>query len=185
MPLPWLIGAAVVAAVAAVAKAVSDDSPSSTSSSSSGDTERREQEREAKRRRKREHLETSIVNLKRNRLENARTLLARAAEVLGKQSDSTVGLTVSRFEEALKAKSQATTDYAKALSSILSIDDASLGACTNKELDKFRVNLRALDSLYSSTALSDAEREDLAALHDASNRLERLQRLKNEIEQQA
>lgn len=184
MPLPWLIGAAVVAAVTAVAKAVSDDSPSSTSSSNSGAAERREQEREAELRRKREHLETRIVNLKRNRLESARTLLARAAEVLGKRSGSTVGLTVSKFEEALKTKAQATSDYAKVLSSLLSIDGGSQGACTGKELDRFRVNLRALDSLYSTTALSDAEREDLAAFHDASNRLERLQRLKNEIEQQ-
>jgi hypothetical protein len=200
-----------VAAATALVKAATDDSSSSTSSSS-GEEERREQEREAERRRKRERLETSIVNLKRNRLESARTLYARAAQVLGKQSGSTVGLTVSRFEEALNAKIQATSEYARALSSVLSIDGASNGACTSKELDRFRVNLQALDSLSSGmgisspltglvgavlsaqqaatgqlsvTVLSEAEREDLAALSDASNRLERLQRLKNEIEQQA
>lgn len=218
MPLPWLIGAAVVAAAAAVVKAVSDDD--SSSSSISGEEERRKQEREAKRQRKREGLETRLVNLKRNRLESARNLLARSMEVLEKSPVSAVGLTASKFDAALKAKKPATSEYAQALSSALGIEEASQSGCSRRELSHFLANLQALDSLYSGASLgtlcfltgaaighagparavfesmhaptkqtsvivlSDAEREALDNITQASTRLKRLQRLKSQIEQQ-
>jgi len=139
-------------------------------------------------------------------------------------------VTVPQLDEALKAKTQARSEYAKAMRSALNIDEASKRGCTRKEIDSFLVNLQALDSLASIrhgalggiigsvyddssssikhhtwgaaagsffgnmrepdslpsiAELSDSEREDLAALNDASSRLERFQRLKNNIEQQA
>lgn len=52
MPLPWLIGAAVVAGVAAIVASSDDDKPSNNNSNNNGDEERRRQaaERERKER---------------------------------------------------------------------------------------------------------------------------------------
>lgn len=121
MPLPWLIGAAVVAAAAAVVKAVSDDD--SPSSSNSGDAERRRQEREAQLQRERDGLAAQVVSLKKDRLEEARALLALSAETLEQLPRKTVGLNTSNFESALMAKLPASSAYAQSLSAILDLTD--------------------------------------------------------------
>lgn len=183
MPLPWLIGAAVVAAAAAVVKAVSDDDDNSSSSSSiDEDCLKREQECEAERQRQRQRLETRIANLKKNRLENVRTLLKGSAESLGKPPAVTLGLTVSQVKEALKSTTAASSEYAKSLSSAVSIrgDQAT---CTRQELKEFSLNLQLLETLSSATTLSETERDDLMSLHKASSRLDRLRQLRNEIKQ--
>ena len=56
MPLPWLIGAAVVAGVAAIVASSDDDKPSNNNSNNNGDEERRRQaaERERKERERNE-----------------------------------------------------------------------------------------------------------------------------------
>ena len=85
MPLPWLIGAAVVAAVAVVAKAVSDDS--SSSDDSDGDRERRRQEQAAKRQRDREGLQARIQALAGEQREQLKAQLRVAASALVSPSD--------------------------------------------------------------------------------------------------
>ncbi|EPO6706516.1 hypothetical protein ACR96V_31745 [Pseudomonas aeruginosa] len=182
MPLPWLIGAAVVAAAAAVVKAVSDDD--SPSSSSSGDAERRRQEREAQLQRERDGLAAQVVNLKKDRLEEARELLALSAEALEQLPRKTVGLSTSNFETALMAKLPASSEYAQSLGAILDLADYGEKDFTQKERGEFLVNLQILESLYGAISVSSERLRDLAALREAGSRLNSLQDLKHQLEQQ-
>lgn len=184
MPLPWLIGAAVVAAAAVVAKVVTDDDSSSSSSSSSADGERRKQEREARLQRERDGLAAQLANLKKNRLEDARKLLVGSAEALEKRPGASVGLTASKFEVALKARVRATSPYAQALGVALSIPDHVHEGFTQDELDQFLVNLQVFENLYAPVVLGAEEQQGFTALQARGNRLQQLQRLKNQIEQQ-
>lgn len=181
MPLPWLIGAAVVAATVAVAKAVRDDD--SQPLSDSGDTERRRQEQEARLQRKRDGLAAQVASLKKDRLEEASELLARSAKILEQLPRKTVGLSTSKFEAALIGKLQSSSAYAQCLSA--TFDPASHGKrdFTQKELDGFLVNLQMLESLYGPISVSSERRQDLAEFQEVDSRLNRLQHLKQQIEQ--
>ncbi len=176
MPLPWLIGAAVVAAATAVAKAVYDDD---SASSNSGEEERLEQEREAKRQHELERLETQLVNLKKNRLERAHGLLVSSASALGKPLEITVQLesehsrfsglgvagpaigvgimgrqletknklTLKKLDSALISKEIATSEYAQAMDSALRAGESSQSTYSSEVLTKFLTNLRVIESL--------------------------------------
>lgn len=181
MPLPWLIGAAVVAAAAAVAAAVSnDDKPSSDS----GEAERRRQEREARLQREREGLTAKAASLKKDRLEEARELLALSAETLAQLPRKTVGLSTSDLESALKAKPQAISAYAESLGAILGLAEHSREEISHQERDEFLVNLQMLENLYGPIPFGSEEQRDLAELQEVGRRLDRLQNLKQQLEQQ-
>lgn len=232
MPLPWLIGAAAVLLTTAVVKAITDDDD--MSSSTSGKEERRSQEREASRQRERDSLSAKLGNNKKNRLVDARKLLAESAKALGKRPSMAGGLTTSKFETALKAKTKATSLgatqlwfptevtqltsslqakdalkslgtffgndnarmadlngeppttslYAKSLRTAMAVRDHSSEDCTQKEQDDLLVNLQILENLSEPVQLSAEEQQDFAALQEAASRLQKLQHLKNQIEQQ-
>lgn len=182
MPLPWLIGAAVVAAAAAVVKAVSnDDSPSS---SDSEDAEHRRHEREARLQRKREGLAAKAVSLKKDRLEEARALLALSAETLAQLPKKTVGLNTSDFESALMAKPQAISAYAESLGAILGLAEHRREDIPQQERDELLVNLQMLESLYGPIPFGSEGQRDLTALQEVGSRLDRLKNLKQQLEQQ-
>ena len=104
MPLPWLIGAAAVAAVTAIVKAVSDDSPSSSSSSSSssGDAERRKQERAAKYEREQQGLKDRISNLEKDRREQLKAQLNSAAQTLGQPVKTMVPAKTAESQKTMR-----------------------------------------------------------------------------------
>ncbi len=184
MPLPWLIGAAVVAAAAAVVKAVTDDdSPSSTPSPTSGEEDRRKQQREAKRQRERDGLRAQLANLKKNRLAEARELLARSAQALEKPPGKAIGLTTPRFENALMAGSPATSAYAQELGAVLALSEHAQASCSAEERDEFLVNLRALENLYHPLEMTAAEQQGRAAITESAARLEQLRQLEQQLEQ--
>lgn len=210
MPLPWLIGAAVVGAVAVVAKAISNDD--SSSDSDSDDAERREQEREAKRQRKHDRLTAQLANLKKDRLEESSELLAHSTRALeqfpkkkielretpfwlglepgaealfaqsGEQSNNTVDL--HTFEAALESEVLATSAYAQGMGSILDLADHSQGDFNLAERDEFLVNLQLVESLYGPFPFDSEELRNLTALREARSHIDSLQRLKQQLEQQ-
>lgn len=182
MPLPWLIGAAVVAAAAAVVKAVSDDAPSS--SSRSGESVMRRQERDARIQRERDSLSTRLKNLKHNRLEESRKLLATSAETLAQPPKKAMEVSTPKFEDALLAKLQARSGYARGMSKLLSTPKHSRGVCPQKERSEFLVNLQVLESLYGPLTFGKEEQQTLAAIKESGSRLNKLQKLKQQLEQQ-
>lgn len=182
MPLPWLIGAAVVAAAAAVVKAVNDDD--SSSSSDSGDAERLRQEREARLQRERDGLVAKIDGLKKDRLVEARDLLARSVATLLQPPRKIDAPSASDFEKAIVINSQSISAYAQGLNKILSIPEHSEKHFTQKEKDEFLTNLHKLESLTGPITFGEEEQRSLVALSNASSRLDRLQNLKQQLEQQ-
>lgn len=182
MPLPWLIGAAVVAAAAAVVKAVNDDD--SPSSYDSGDAERRRQEREARLQRERDSLVAKVKNLKKDSLIEAHELLARSAEVLVPLPRKTAVLSTSQLENACMAKLQSDSTYARSLDEILRMPEHRRKDFTQNERSEFLVNLQMLEKLYDPIPFGSEEQRDLAALREVRSRLERLQNLKQQLEQQ-
>jgi hypothetical protein len=182
MPLPWLIGAAVVAAAAAVVKVIADDD--SAPSSDSGDAERRRQEREARLQRERDGLSAQVVSLKKDRLEEARELLARAAETLEQLPKKTFGLNTPEFESALMAKLQSTSAYAQSLGKILDMPEPWLNNFTQNELAEFLINLQMLETLYGPVPFGKEGQQQLATLTEVGRRLNKLQELKQQLEQQ-
>jgi len=182
MPLPWLIGAAVVAAAAAVVKAISDDD--SPSSSDSGEAERRRQEREARIQRKRDGLTAYAASLKKDRLAEARELLALSAETLAQLPKKTIELNTSDFESALKTKSKSVFEYAGLLCALINPAEYSQEKTSQQERDELLVNLQILESLYGPIPFGNEEQRDLAALRETGSRLDRLQNLKQQLEQQ-
>lgn len=182
MPLPWLIGAAVVAAAAAVVKAVSDDDIKP--SSDSGDAERRTQEREARLKRERDGLSTQLKNLKLERLEEARRLLALSADTLSQPPQKAMELSTPKIEASLMAEQPASSCYAQGMSAILSITDHSQNDFTRKEQDEFLVNMQMLESLYGPITFDSEGERDLAALRQTEMQLNRLMQLKQQIEEQ-
>ncbi|MCP8465076.1 hypothetical protein NK553_14075 [Pseudomonas sp. ZM23] len=199
MPLPWLIGAAVVAATAAVIKAVSDDdSSSSSSSSSAGAAERQRQEREASRQRERGALEAQLAGKRKSQLEEASAYLACSLEALGKAPDSIGGLSCERFQDALKADAAADFEYAQLLSTALRCNGAEQDANVARELDSALGNLLVLERLFlggqtsrlpeaerqAAIELSKSERKDLDKILAADERLEALRSLKQQIQAQ-
>lgn len=180
MPIPWLIGAAVVAAAAAVVAAVSDDDK--PSSSDSGEKERRRQEREARLQRERDRLTSYLTNLNKDRLAEARDLLALSAETLAQLPKMTAGLDTSDFERALKIKSKADSAYSESLNMILD-PTYSQGGGSQQERNEFLVHLQILEVLYGPIPLGDVERRDLAELREVGRRSDKLQNLKQQLEQ--
>ena len=182
MPLPWLIGAAAVAAVTAIVKAVSDDSPSSSSSSSSssGDAERRKQERAAKREREQQGLKDRISNLEKDRREQLKTQLNSAAQTLG-QPMKAMGpaKTATQLEQAVANQQYSGSAYGDAMKIILHADSA-FSAVKSK---RFLLQLNVLEALTAPLAAQQAEQQAQAQLQQSAARIKRLQQLKNTVEQ--
>lgn len=193
MPLPWLIGAAAVAAVTAIVKAVSDDSPSSSSSTSTyDDSARRRQELEAKRQRERENLKARVQALAQERREQLKAHLRVAASVLASPSDphnpvsqclskmtklTLEGVTGDQLEQRIRSTASSTSSYGKTVKSILQASRALESGCVIQFMQG--VNL-----LETVTAPADAAASDQAALaqtQDAQARIERLQLLKRQL----
>ena len=182
MPLPWLIGAAAVAAVTAIVKAVSDDSPSSSSStsSSSGDAERRKQELAAKREREQQGLKDRISNLEKDRREQLKTQLNSAAQTLG-QPMKAMGpaKTATQLEQAVANQQYSGSAYGDAMKIILHADSA-FSAVKSK---RFLLQLNVLEALTAPLAAQQAEQQAQAQLQQSAARIKRLQKLKNTVEQ--
>lgn len=182
MPLPWLIGIAAVAAVAAVAKAVSDDGDSS---SSSDDSQRHEQERLAKREKQRQSLSTQLANLKKNQITRAHDILRNSVEALSKNKNIIHETrNKERLESALKSQVKSTSEYAKAMANLIKTDEISQGQNPDNILKELLMNIKVFDSLFLSIALNDSERTDIKNMKTIVSRLERLQKLKNQLELQ-
>lgn len=182
MPLPWLIGAVAVAAVTAIVKAVSDDSPSSSSStsSSSGDAERRKQELAAKREREQQGLKDRISNLEKDRREQLKTQLNRAAQTLG-QPMKAMGpaKTATQLEQAVANQQYSGSAYGDAMKIILHADSA-FSAVKSK---RFLLQLNVLEALTAPLAAQQVEQQAQAQLQQSAARIKRLQQLKNTVEQ--
>ena len=183
MPLPWILGALGVAAVTAVVNAITGDDDSSSSRNDSGDEERREQEREARLQRKREGLAAKAANLKKERLAEAHGLLALSAKTLAELTGEPTRPSASAFENALKAEFQAKSAYAKNMSAILGLAVHRQKDISQQERKEFLVNLEMLESLYGPIPFGSEEQRDLAELRAVGRRLDRLQNLKQQIEQ--
>lgn len=181
MPLPWLIGAAVVAVAATVAKVVSDDSPRP---SGSGEAERRRQEREARIQRERENLTSKASNLKKDRLAEAREHLACSAAGLANLPRVTTGITSPKIESALMDEQQASSEYAQSMGEILGMPDNSQNGLPQKDRQEFLVNLKVLENFYGPIPFDNEGKRDLAALRQIGMQLNRLVQLKQQIEEQ-
>ena len=182
MPLPWLIGAAAVAAVTAIVKAVSDDSPSSSSSSSSssGDAERRKQELAAKREREQQSLKDRISNLEKDRREQLKTQLNGAAQTLGQPVKAMApAKTATQLEQAVANQQYSGSAYGDVMKIILHADSA-FSAVKSK---RFLLQLNVLESLTAPLAAQQAEQQAQAQLQQSAARIKRLQQLKNTVEQ--
>jgi hypothetical protein len=182
MPLPWLIGAAAVAAVTAIVKAVSDDSPSSSSSSSSssGDAERRKQELAAKREREQQSLKDRISNLEKDRREQLKTQLNGAAQTLGQPVKAMApAKTATQLEQAVANQQYSGSAYGDAMKFILRADSAFSAVKSNS----FLLQLNVLESLTAPLAAQQAEQQAQAQLQQSAAQIKRLQKLKNTVEQ--
>ncbi len=181
MPLPWLIGAAVVAVAATVAKVVSDDSPRPADS---GEAERRRQEREARIQRERENLTSKASNLKKDRLAEAREHLACSAAGLANLPRVTTGITTPKIESALMDEQQASSEYAQSMGEILDMPDNSQNGLRQKDRQEFLVNLKVLENFYGPIHFDNEGKRDLAELRQIGMQLNRLVQLKQQIEEQ-
>lgn len=197
MPLPWLIGAAAVAAVAAIAKAVSGDSPSSSSSTTTyDDSHRRKQEEEAKRQRERENFKARVQSLAGERREQLKAGLRAAATTLASTSDkhnpvseglskmaklTLDGVTGDQLEQRIRSTASSTSDYSMTVKAILQASPALEG----EHVVHFMQGMNLLEIV---TAPADPSASDLAALakaQAAQQRIERLQLLKRQLLPQA
>lgn len=175
MPIPWLIGAAVVAAAAAVAKAVSDDS-----SSSSYDDEyeqRRQQEREAERSRKRSALVGKIAGIERETPAAAYEGLQSAAKALsGRQVSLRQNISPDEFFEIF-SRSGGDSDSAYANMLKLALGKNAAGQeLKNNELSSLMSGVVALKHASAGAGLV-MNNDDMAAYHSLRNSLGRLERL--------
>ena len=197
MPLPWLIGAAAVAAVAAIAKAVSGDSPSTSSSTTTyDDSHRRKQEEEAKRQRERENLKARVQSLAGERREQLKAGLRAAATTLASTADkhnpvseglskmaklTLDGVTGDQLEQRIRSTASSTSNYSKTVKAILQASPALEG----EHVVHFMQGMNLLEIV---TAPADPSASDLAALakvQAAQQRIERLQLLKRQLLPQA
>lgn len=197
MPLPWLIGAAAVAAVAAIAKAVSGDSPSSSSSTTTyDDSHRRKQEEEAKRQRERENFKARVQSLAGERREQLKAGLRAAATTLASTADkhnpvseglskmaklTLDGVTGDQLEQRIRSTASSTSNYSKTVKAILQASPALEG----EHVVHFMQGMNLLEIV---TAPADPSASDLAALakvQAAQQRIERLQQLKRQLLPQA
>lgn len=182
MPLPWLIGAAAVAAVTAIVKAVSDDSPSSSSSSSSrsGDAERRKQERAAKHEREQQGLKDRISNLEKDRREQLKAQINSAAQTLGQPVKTMApAKTATQLEQAVASTQSSGSAYGDAMKIILRADSA-LSAVKSK---RFLLQLNVFEALTAPLAAQQAQQQAQVQLQQSAARIKRLQQLKSTVEQ--
>ncbi len=177
MPLPWLIGGALVAAVAAFVAIADDDD-------TSGEEERRAQERDAARQRERDTCTARLANLQKNRLEEAHALLCRAAEVLGKHRGTIGDLTVTELRYAINSEVQASSEYAQSLLAAVSVGSQSEDDWTASEQQELMANLQLFEDLAGPVQVMPEEERDIVAVLEAAGRLERLKMLKAEIERE-
>lgn len=196
MPLPWLIGAAAVAAVAAIAKAVSDDSPTPSSSTKTYDIERNRQEQDAKRQRERDSLKARVQSLAGERRERLKAGLRTAASALTFSSDKhdpvseslskLAGLTLNevpgdQLEQRMRSTASSTSSYGKTVKAILQ-------ASPTLESEQVVQFMQGVNLLETAAEPADASSSDLAALAQiqaTQQRIERLQQLKRQLLSQA
>lgn len=188
MPLPWLIGAAVVAAAAAIAAAVSDDDDSSSSNSENED--RKKQERQAQRQRERAALASKINNLEKEQVDTVKSQLNTAINVLRKSvsknsqekkiniSDHTINKTI---ENILYSKEQAKFKYAKLFITILEAGSFANGAQTTEDSKRLLINLEIIKDLLLNNS-SNNEVSDLKSISSAELRIKNLESLRNQLE---
>lgn len=197
MPLPWLIGAAAVAAVAAIAKAVSGDSPSTSSSTTTyDDSHRRKQEEEAKRQRERENLKARVQSLAGERREQLKAGLRAAATKLASTSEkhnpvseglsqmaklTLDGVTGDELEQRIRSTASSTSDYGKTVKAILHASPALEG----EHIVHFMQGVNLLETVAAPAEPSASDLGELAKAQAAQQRIERLQQLKRQLLPQA
>ncbi|WP_312548708.1 hypothetical protein [Massilia sp.] len=180
MPLPWLIGAAVVGLGAAIVAAVnSDDTPSSSADNST--EERRRREAAAERQRKDE---------RKKKLESARVLFEERGTEIGQQLANTLDGWVDVADEPVFAAKLLASGYAKrsadevvphevgnVLAETFSAKDKELGVVM-RDLDFFNevydVQLRGTTRLYTTLTEIQAVEKDLSDLAKLRKQLERI-----------
>ena len=197
MPLPWLIGAAAVAAVAAIAKAVSGDSPSSSSSTTTyDDSHRRKQEEEAKRQRERENFKARVQSLAGERREQLKAGLRAAATTLASTADkhnpvseglskmaklTLDGVTGDQLEQRIRSTASSTSNYSKTVKAILQASPALEG----EHIVHFMQGVNLLETVAAPAEPSASDLGELAKAQAAQQRIERLQQLKRQLLPQA
>jgi hypothetical protein len=202
MPLPFLIGAAVVAATAALIKAASDDSPSSSpsSSSDSDEAERRAQAREEKKERTRTGLQERISGLVRDRTSQLQVHTRSAFEALGKDNipvkkqllvanalpHTTPGGWITSMQAVqglldvdtvLRTKAVSTSAYAEITRPVLNAADSFSATHTQA----FLMDLNTLESLTGSVPVSAEEQRCLADVQASLERINQLKKLKMKV----
>ena len=193
MPLPWLIGAAAVAAVAAIAKAVTDDSPSSSSTTTRthDDSDRLRQEKEAAVQRERDGLKKNISKLQQDRREQLKTQLRLAAATLAPASGqaSSVdgfakmtkltleGISGERLEKIIGSTVSSLSGYGTTLKPLL----ASAPSIKVKQISQFLQGVNLLEMVSAPVNASDADKAALVQVQSANVRIGRLQQLKTQL----
>ncbi len=201
MPIPWLIGAAIVGAAALIAKASSDDD---SSSSSSSEDERKRQKREAKLEHRRDSLTTQLKNLKQDQVDIAEDSLNKAVQSLGKtaqplektaQEYKSIEMSLfgvfsffknpsSAYSSILTSKEQSASEYAQSLVTILEAESFTVDAQSTAKTSELLINLKVVESVFSPISLSSNEHSDLEIINAAKKRLEILKKLRIELETQ-
>lgn len=200
MPIPWLIGAAIVGAAAVIAKVSSDDD---SSSSSSSEDERKRQEREAKLLHRRDNLTTQLKNLEQTQIDTAEDLLNKAVKSLGKTvqplektaQEYKIGMPLfvglpffknssSVYSSILTSKEQSTSEYAQFLVTIVEAENFTIDAQSAAKPNDLLINLKVVESVFSPINLSESECSDLKNINAAKNRVEQLKKLRSELEAQ-
>lgn len=199
MPLPWLIGAAILGTAALIASASSDDD---SSSSSSSEDERKRQEREAKLLHRRDNLTTQLKNLEQTQIDTAKDLLNNAVQSLGKtaqplekkaQEYNSIGMPLfgifsffnnpsAVYSSSLTSKEQSTSEYAQFLVTIVEAENFTIEAQSAAKPSDLLINLKVVESVFSPINLSANEHSDLERINAAKKRVEQLKKLRSELE---
>ena len=195
MPLPWLIGAAVVAAVAVVAKVVSDDD-SPSHNDGDDDRQRRRQEQEAKRQRDREGLQARIQALAGEQREQLKAQLRVAALALVSPSDehenvvqglskmttlTLEGFTADQLEQQIRSTTSSSSSYGRTVKAILQASSA----VKERQISQFMQGVNLLETVTAPVNAAASNQAVLAQVQSAQARIERLQELKRQLLTQA
>lgn len=81
------------------------------------------------------------------------------------------------------AKLQSTSAYAQGLGKILSMPEPCLKDFTQNERAEFLINLQILETLNGPVPFGKEGQQQLAALTEVGRRLDKLQELKQQLEQ--
>jgi hypothetical protein len=100
---------------------------------------------------------------------------------LGQPGD---GHYLHRLEAALESEVKATSALAQFMGSILDLADYSQGDFMSQERNEFLVDLQLLESFYGAISVDSKGMQDLTALRESRRRIDSLQRLKQQLEQQ-